>query len=468
MNITISKKDVIWGYFSQFFLIASGILTLPLILKTLTKEEIGLNYLLITFGSLVSLFDFGFAAQFGRNISYIFGGVQSLKKEGIDFIDSPKEVNYRLLATMIATARFVYRRIAFMVLVLMLSFGSLYVYKVTNGFNTVQNTLIIWIIFSFSIFFEMYYSYYSALLVGKGMIMESRKALVYSRVIQVVLTFMLLYFGFGLIGVVISNFISPFFSRIISHYYFFTLELRNKINSFVISKEDKLNLFNTVWHNAKKLGLVFVGAYAINKFSLFIAGLYLPLSEIASYGLMIQFVNLISTISLTFFSINQSRFSILRVNNQKTKLLNEFAYSLNIFYILFVCGALFLIFICPWLLSAIGANVKLPSLFVMSIFVVIVLLEGNHSSFAGLIITKNDVPFVKSSLIAGIAIILGDYFSLEFTNLGILGLVIVQGVCQLAYANWKWPHEVCKEFDINFHLFLKIGIRETFLKFKKI
>lgn len=466
MGITISKKDVIWGYFAQLFSIASGILTLPLILRMLTKEEIGLNYLLITFGSLVSLFDFGFASQFGRNISYIFGGAQSLKREGINVVENVYDINYRLLATMIHTARFVYRRIALIVFIAMFSLGTFYIYKVTNGFVSVKYSLIIWLIFSLSVFFEMYYSYYTALLVGKGMIMESRKAIVYSKIIYVILTFILLYLGFGLMGVVVANLIAPFFNRIISYRYFFTTDLKSKIDSFVISKEEKISLFKTVWHNARKLGLVFIGAYAINKFSLFLAGVYLPLQDIASYGLMIQFVGLISTIAGTLFSINQSRFSALRVSDQKSKLLKEFAYNMNIYYLLFIFGVLFLIFVCPWLLLFIGANVKLPSIMIMCIFSIIVLLEGNHSNFAGFIITKNDIPFVKSSLIAGAAIVIGDYFSLEFTTFGILGLVVVQGISQLVYANWKWPYEVCKEFGISFSAFIKIGMRETLTRLR--
>lgn len=464
--INVSKKDIFWGYFAQFFSIASGIITLPLILRMLSKEEIGLNYLLLTFGSLVSLFDFGFASQFGRNISYIFGGAQSLQKEGVEVLDNSTGVNYRLLATMIHTAQFVYRRIGLVVLTTMLTFGTWYVYEVTNGFHSVENTLIIWLVYSFSVFFEIFYSYYTALLVGKGMIMESRKAIVYARLVYVVLAFVFLYLGFGLIGVVIANFIAPFFNRIISYRFFFTEELKIKINSYVISKQEKIDLFNVVWHNARKLGLVFIGAYAINKFSLFLAGLYLPLSDIASYGLMIQLVGLISIVSGTFFAINQSRFSALRVNGDDKKLLKEFAYSMNVYYLLFVLGAVFLIFVGPWLFSAIGANAKLPSVLTMGVFTLIVLLEGNHSNFAGFIITNNSIPFVKSSLVAGVAIVLGDYFSLTCTTYGVLGLVLVQGLCQVVYANWKWPYVVCSEFGISFFSFITIGMKETFAKMK--
>lgn len=466
MNISLSKKDIVWGYFAQFFSIASGIITLPLILQMLTAEEIGMNYLMLTVGSLVTLFDFGFAHQFGRNITYVFSGAQELKKEGIETTISNQNINYRLLATMIYTAKFVYKRLALIVLFFMLTFGSLYIYKVTDGFKNVENSFIIWIVYSVSTFFNVYYSYYTSLLTGKGMIMESKKAMVYSRLVYIFLTFIFLYSGLGLLGVAMANLIAPFVSRYISYNYFFAIELKDKISVYNITNKEKFDLFTIIWFNAKKLGLVFVGSYAINKLSMFLAGLYLSLSDIASYGLMIQLIGLIVAISGTLFGIYQPRFSALRVADNKVSLIKEFAFSMNIFYILFILGSAFIIIFGTWILSIIGSNTTLPMLSILVIYSIIILLECNHSNFATFIITKNNIPFVESSLIAGACIAIGCFYSLSYTASGILGLVLVQGICQLAYANWKWPYVVCREFNISFSRFIFLGMNESINKFK--
>jgi len=229
MSIILSKKDVVWGYIAQFFSLTTGLITLPLILNMLTTEEIAMNYLMITIGSLVSLFDFGFAPQFGRNITYIFSGAQELRKEGIETSSTSNEVNYRLLATMIHTARYVYRRIGLMVLFVMLTLGTFYISKATNGFSNVNNSLVIWIVYSFSTFLNIYYSYYSSLLLGKGLIMESKKASIYTSLLKIILTFSLLYGGLGLLGVAIANLISPFANRFISYFYFFTWNHSNTL-----------------------------------------------------------------------------------------------------------------------------------------------------------------------------------------------------------------------------------------------
>jgi O-antigen/teichoic acid export membrane protein len=466
MSITLSKKDVAWGYFAQFFSLASGLITLPLILNMLSTEEIAMNYLMITVGSLVSLFDFGFAPQFGRNITYIFSGAQKLQKEGVETSSDNKEVNYRLLATMIHTARYVYRRIGFMVLIVMLTFGTLYIAKATNRFSTVNNSFLIWLVYSFSTFFNIYYSYYSSLLTGKGLIMESKKASVYTSLLKITLTFAFLYGGLGLLGVALANLISPFANRFISYYYFFTKDLKAKISSYVITKSEKIELFKIIWHNAKKLGLVFLGSYAVSKLGMFLAGLYLSPNEVASFGLMLQLIGIISGISSTLFGVYQPKFAELRVRNDNALLIRIFAFTMNIYYLLFIIGTAFLIVLGPRLLTFIGSNALLPSISILLLYSIIMLLEGNHSNFATFITTKNSIPFVKPSLIAGAAIGLGSFLSLQYTNLGIFGLVLVQGLCQIVYANWKWPHVVFREFNISFPSFLRVGFRESYNKIK--
>jgi O-antigen/teichoic acid export membrane protein len=466
MELKIDKKDIIWGYFSHFFSIAAGIIVLPFMLRILSPDEIGMNYLMLTISSMVTLFDFGFAPQFGRNITYVFSGARELKKEGIEIVSGNTEINYRLLSTMIHTAKFVYRRLGIVVLIFMLSLGSLYIYKVTDGFTSVRNAFFIWVMYSISIFFNIYYSYYTSLLTGKGLIMESKKAMVYSRITYIILVFILLFLGVGLLGVVLAGLIAPFVNRYISYYFFFTKELKEKINKFTITSKEKVELFSIIWHNAKKLGLVFVGAYAITKLSMFLAGLYLSLSEIASYGLMIQLIGLIMTISSTFFVTYQPKLSNLRIKNDKNTLLKDFSFTMNIYYMTFLGGVVCAVAIIPWCLSLINSNVVLPSVYIIIIYSFVILLEGNHSHFATFIVMGNDVPFVKPSLIAGGAIALGSFILLKYTSLGILGLVLVQGLCQLVYANWKWPLVVCKEFRISFFKFVSLGFHEMTNKLK--
>lgn len=64
MEIHITKKDVLWGYIAQFFNIGAGILLLPVILKLLPADILGVWYIFLTISSLVQMIDFGFQPTF--------------------------------------------------------------------------------------------------------------------------------------------------------------------------------------------------------------------------------------------------------------------------------------------------------------------------------------------------------------------------------------------------------------------
>ena len=179
-SISVGKSDIIWSYIAKFLGIASGLLVLPFILNRLTAEEMGLNYLMLTIGSMVSLLDFGFSPQFGRNITYVFSGAKELAKEGFSKKEVDSKPSYRLVATVIITAKMVYKRLSLLVLLIMLTAGTWYIHYVTDGFSQVPNTLLIWIIYSLSVYFNIYFNYYSSLLTGRGLIKENSISIILS------------------------------------------------------------------------------------------------------------------------------------------------------------------------------------------------------------------------------------------------------------------------------------------------
>ena len=457
MEIKIGKRDVLWSYFSQFFNIASGFITLPLVLRMLTTEEIALNYLMMTVSSLVALMDFGFTPQIGRLVSYIFSGAQSLKREGInECANGP--INYSLLGSLINITKKIFWKLSIAVLLFMLTFGTIYIYNVTNGFSTVDNSLIIWGIFSVSQAFNIYYKYYDTLLTGRGLIEESRKTMLASRISYIVLAYLLLFCNFGLLGLCIANFISPFIQRYLSYRYFYDKDLLSKIKDTHSTGEEQSHLFDVIWYNAKKLGINFIGGYCITKFGLFISGIYLSSTDIASYGLLTQLVTIIVGISTTLYNTMQPQIISYRINGNKEKTMGLFSFTMLCFYSIFIILGLMLLSCGPVVLSLIRSNAVLPSSITIIVYLIIILLENNHSLFATFITTGNKIPFVKAGLISGFFIWLGDCLILNFTGAGVIGLILVQGFVQLCYSNWRWPKWVLNEYNISYLKFLTLGV----------
>ena len=159
MEIKITKKDVIWSYIANFFKIGSGFLVLPLVLHMLSTEEIAMNYIMLTIGSMIALLDFGFAPQLSRNLTYVFSGVDRICKEGIN-TSKTNEINYHLLKSVLQAAKRIYRSISFLALFILLTGGTCYIYNFTKGFTNVDNSLEIWIFYSISVYFNIYFLYF--------------------------------------------------------------------------------------------------------------------------------------------------------------------------------------------------------------------------------------------------------------------------------------------------------------------
>lgn len=145
--VSISKKDILWSYLSQFLSIGAGILILPAILHKLSSQEIGINYILLSISAFIPLLDAGFSPQFTRNITYVFNGANILKKKGMTIYIREEALitgSYRPLS-----ARHNMRINGLLgVGFLLLSVGTFYMYIVTDRFSTVNNMMWIWILFA--------------------------------------------------------------------------------------------------------------------------------------------------------------------------------------------------------------------------------------------------------------------------------------------------------------------------------
>lgn len=454
-EISVDKKDVFWSYLAQILSMGAGIFTLPFILSKLSTAEIGVNYILITVGSVMALVDLGFAPQFARNFTYVFSGAQELQKVGVG--KTGDEVNYHLLSSLLKTARYIYAVLAGIALVLLLAIGTPYLYKTTSGFTAVPNVLAVWIVYCFGVLFQVFYSYYFSMLLGAGKIKEQKYAVIGNKVIYIVILISGLYLGWGLLSVAFAQMLSPFFGRALSYHYFYDDALKARLREHKdIERKEVVGVFRTLWYNAKRTAIMQVGGYAILRFSMFIAGLYLTLEEFASYGLMVQLVGFMGTVSCTFMQISQPRFASLRAKGDNIRLLKDFSRALWVYYVLFIGGSIVFVLFGQQLLQLIKSNADLPNATILLIYCIVMFLENNHANFAILISSNNNVPFAPASIMTGIAVCIGTFIVMRYTMLGIMGLIIVQGICQLAYQNWKWPKVALDEFNISYFRLLTL------------
>ena len=442
--ISINRKDVYWNYAATFLQIGSQALLLPFILRILPQEKIGIWTIFGSIIAVVTLLDFGFNPSFTRNVTYILSGVKTLKATGFQAVEENSEIDYGLLKGLISVMRSFYSKIAFVLFAVLATAGTYYIFFLLQTYSGDKSEVITaWFILCLVNSYSFYTMYYGALLIGMGKIKRSKQITIIGQAAYLFVSITFILLGFGLVAIASAQVVSVVLGRILTYFAVYTDDLKGRLKN-VFAKERK-EIFNAVYPNAVKVGLTGLGAVLALRLQPVIGSLYLPLEIIATYGITIQLIGVLSRVAIVYFDSYQPKIVQYRVQNNISAIKNIYIKSCLVLLFIYITSGSCLLLLGSWALNLIGS--KTPLLPNLCIFVALLvsLLETNHGIAAGFLLTKNQVPFFRSSIIFGSATVILLFLFLQFLNMGIWSLILAGGLAQIVYNNWKWPLEVVKE-----------------------
>ena len=229
------------------------------------------------------------------------------------------------------------------------------------------------------------------------------------------------------------------------------------------SKIDERALLKLIMPNAIKIGLTSFGGFLVQRSAIIIGSLFLSLEEIGSYGVTLQIINLMATLSLIYQSTFLTKINQLRIIGNLNQLKEIHIKSKLVYFITFIIGSLAIYFIAPWFLILLKSKTYLVKEPVLIMMFFIAFIENNIIMSSNIILSKNVVPFYKASLISGFLIVIFLFIFFQFTTYGILNLVIVPLIINLFYQGWKWPMEVIYDLKITYNDYQSF-IKELFFK----
>lgn len=469
-QITIGKKDVIWSYIGSFFKVAANIILLPVVLKLLTDDELGIWYVFGSISQIVVLLDFGFAATVARNIAYAWCGVDSLKKDAIAEIKENQETNFEYFNLVLQTCKVIYTVIAGSALLFLLTAGLFYI----NSLD--PSSIVAWIIYSIGVALNMRYCYYTSFLLGVGAVAENNKAAIITKLVQIIVSIILLYAGYGILGVSIAYLLSGIALRLSSKLYFDNYEnIKAKLCEIKTktSWAEVKKTFRIIWHNASKDGLVTLANYLNTQANTLICSSVLGLATTGSYGLSVQLSAIAASIAGIPFSSTLPKLQekAVKRDNQGSQML--FSGAMILFIISFIIITGFVIILLPvikWLKPTLTVDVWL----LLAVFFLALVNQIYHYC-ASLISTFNTLPYTKAFIISSVVAVVLSYLITKFTGLGIWALVISPLVVAFSYNLWKWPLYVLKLYNTTIIDFVKNGlsftnnlVKETSAKIKRL
>lgn len=447
--MNISKKDAAWNFAATLLKIGSGLIVLPVIMRYVSREEYGIWTIFLSYSALMNLVDFGFSNSFTRSVTYIFSGARRLEKEGLNPTHFEKGVDYNLLKSSISAMRYYYVRIALVFFVAVAGFGSWHLGAVLQSANLYARTdiWIYWAMFVCISSYQLYTYYYDALMMGRGWVQRQKQIVVLTQLVNIISIIIAIFSGLGLGAMVLGLVISVPLGRILSRRCFYDVNIKHALGEAY--EHDRLQIIKILSVNSVKLGFTLIGGFLVVRASVLIGSIYLPLADIAAFGLTRQLTEVVISVSSVWFQAFYPKITQCRTQENYNAVKLLYIQSWWFFVLIFVSGALVILGCGNAVLVWIHSKTLLLPLGMTALMLLMAFLENNHVMAANLLLTENRVPFFKASLVAGGTTVGLMLFFLEGTGLGIWSMLLAPFIAQAVYQNWRWPSMIIRQYAIH-------------------
>lgn len=468
MKISLTRKDILWSYIGTILSMGANFLMLPFLIYFLDEDMLGLWYVFSSVGAIATLFDFGFAVTFARNITYCWSGAKSLKKENVIFAENSK-ANYYLMKQVLKTCKIIYGIISGFALVLLITIGSIYIKYVSREI-TGPIPIISWLIYSLAAFLNLYYGYYASFLRGVGAVGQANKNVVYARIIQIIITIGLLAAGMGIIGACLAYLAYGTVFRLLGKKHFYQYKGIGKHLSQVhetISKSQIKELFMIVWHNAWRDGIISISNYCCNQITTIICSMYLSLAETGMYSLGVQIASAIAQIAGTLYNTYQPELQSAYINSNTEKMRKTMSMIVVSFIYLYLVGTICFSIVGIPLLKIIKptAIISMPVLIGLYIYQFMLKFRNCYTSYFS---CTNRIIYVKGFVTSAITCVVLSFVMIGPLHLGVWGLILAQIISQGIYNFWYWTLKTHEELKISFLYMFKVGTYESVKMVKNI
>ncbi len=447
MKINIKRGDIVWSYLGTAISLSSYIIILPLIVRFLSSDLVGLWYVFVSIGAIASLFDFGFTYTFARNITYCWSGSRKLQKVDAEAADE-SETDFRLMKEILTTSKFVYLIIASIALVLLLTLGTLYILFISRDVPGNQH-IIAWLIYSVAIFLNLYFNYYDSFLLGVGAVKRSNQNKVIARLAHIFVLIVLLSLGMGIIGASVAYLTYGTVFRWLGKHYFYRYEnigerLKEITDSVKVSKIKEL--FITIWHNAWRDGIIQLTIYATDQATVLICSAFMSLKETGVYSIALQIATAVAMISSVLYNTYQPQLQSAYINRDKLRMKQTMKKIVWSLILLFTLGTLGSIFVAFPLLQYVSPDicVSIPVFLGISISQFLIRYRNCYTTYFS---ATNRIIYMRAFVVSAITCVCISFILLSYFHWGVWGIICAQVFSQVMFNVWYWPLKAKREMN---------------------
>jgi O-antigen/teichoic acid export membrane protein len=447
----VLRSAVAWSSVFTLLRIGSGLLLLPLLFKSLSREELGVYYMFLAVAQFTVVIDFGFSGTISRFVSYAMSGARSLTPHGVSEAGEGGEPNLKLVWELLFTTRMLYRLLAGSSLVLLALVGTPFMLE---PIGETANPSFAWVAFGLSVLgaaTELYSSWWNVFLASMNKVASSNRILVFVYFTKFSLSCLLLLFGVGLGSVPIAALAASVLQRTLSRRACLLALSGNEPENARVRWREHLRV---LWPNSWRLGLQISSGFAANSLRVLICGPALGAVATAELGFSLQVINIIQSVSGVWVNVKWPLIGQLRARKDVQRLQEVLwprVWLQTLFYIL---GACFVIFIGPLALDWLGTDKTMVDQSWMILIALNGFFEGQFFTWSTLIATENRLPYLWPAVAANTGRLLLAVVLLYTTPLGVGSFIIAPLLSGLIFNYWHWPLEGARSINASLGQFL--------------
>ncbi|MBS0659698.1 MAG: hypothetical protein JSR82_15770 [Verrucomicrobia bacterium] len=411
------------------------LLVLPLALRSLQPEEMGLWYLFVAISDLCATAELGLAGIIGRSASFFLGGLSEFPKDGLHPGVAPagsRSVNLPGLAGLQAFAGRTYRWIALGVLLGMAVGGVFLVYPKILGLETGRGAhLTAYAVYALAATMAIYGLYWPAFLSGLAQVRLAQRTLLVALLANYATSAVGLLLGLGLMSLALGQLVLAGLTYYLARFY-----TRRLYPELLATPPQEVRL-SQLWPATWRSLLIFMSHNFCSQSSVLVCGVLLDLATTASCGLSVRFGVLAHGVAAVWLSVRAPGISVARAAGRLAEARQLVAGALprSIATMVVACTGLF--FLGAPALQFIGSKTSLlPPLQFAGLLAMLTLdmFVGFHST---VIQTANRYPHLQVMVATAVAsVTLAFVFGYVW---GVPGILFAPVLAQACCAYWWIP-----------------------------
>jgi O-antigen/teichoic acid export membrane protein len=431
----LHRSAVVWSWVFNFLRLSAGLLILPLLLKKLSDEDLGMYYVFLRLIALVPLIDFGFSVSIGRNVSYAMGGASKLHAQGLSSQEAGDGPNSDLLWQLLTTSRNLYALLSLAAFLLLGAGGS---WMVGASVGQTLNPTLTWIAWGVSLLAatsQLYAGWWNTFLRGADKVVLAARYAVLGYAIQIGIACVLLMVGGGLLSLPSGMLVGTVIQRGLSRRACLRM-LGNRPS--VQDRQQTWQLMKTLWPNSWRIGVQYLGNYLGNSIPPLVFASQFGLAVFAPYGVSFQILTICSGAAMVWMQVKWPQVGQLRARQDLPalrRLLWPRFWLQNTTFLFLAAAA---ILVGPLLLEWIGGGKELLPRFWLVMLATTAFLELQFTFWGTLLSTENRVPYLLAAVVTQIVALLLFLLMSQVLGLDYAALVLAPLVAGLIFNYWFW------------------------------